>query len=407
MTPAGYVVLSEIPITAHGKIDRTALPQPDIAAGAEYRDPTTATEHRIAALFSALLGRDRVGVDDSFFDLGGHSLVATKLVTAIRAECGVELGIRDVFELGTVGRLAERIDQLGSGAVDVSRPKLIGTAHDEPQPLSASQLRSWFAYRIDGPSWVNNIPFAAKLTGPWDIESLIAAIGDVVARHEILRTGYVEIDGVPYQVVNQATDLPIRRATFEGGDSAVWLQEQLDTERQHCFELDCERPIRVALLRTGADEHVMSFVVHHIASDHWSAGVLFSDVLTAYRARRCGEVPSWAPLRVQYADYAAWQRAFLGDSVGRIRRRQRAARILDPAAGRHARGHRTTARLSASAGAQRAGNPSTSASTRPPAASSLRCAARWASLSSCCCKRPSPSCCTRPAAAWTSRWAPR
>ncbi|BBX42809.1 non-ribosomal peptide synthetase [Mycobacterium simiae] len=316
MTPAGYVVLSEIPITAHGKIDRTALPQPDIAAGAEYRDPTTATEHRIAALFSALLGRDRVGVDDSFFDLGGHSLVATKLVTAIRAECGVELGIRDVFELGTVGRLAERIDQLGSGAVDVSRPKLIGTAHDEPQPLSASQLRSWFAYRIDGPSWVNNIPFAAKLTGPWDIESLIAAIGDVVARHEILRTGYVEIDGVPYQVVNQATDLPIRRATFEGGDSAVWLQEQLDTERQHCFELDCERPIRVALLRTGADEHVMSFVVHHIASDHWSAGVLFSDVLTAYRARRCGEVPSWAPLRVQYADYAAWQRAFLGDSVG-------------------------------------------------------------------------------------------
>jgi mycobactin peptide synthetase MbtE len=326
MTPAGYVVLDEIPITAHGKIDRTALPQPEIAAGAEYRDPSTPTEHRIAAMFSTLLGHERVGVDDSFFDLGGHSLVATKLVTSIRTDCGVELGIRDVFELGTVALLAARVDQLGSGELAQSRPKLIATAHDEPspasgrypQPLSASQLRSWFAYRIDGPSWVNNIPFAAKLTGPWDIEALITAIGDVVARHEILRTSYVEIDGIPYQVVNPAGDLPIRRARFDGTghDSETWLTEQLDAERRHCFELDGERPIRVAVLRTASDEHVMSFVVHHIASDHWSAGVLFSDVLTAYRARRSGEVPSWAPLRVQYADYAAWQSAFLGDSSG-------------------------------------------------------------------------------------------
>ena len=320
MTPAGYVVVDEIPITAHGKIDRVALPQPEIAAGAEYRDPTTPTERRIATLFSTLLGHDRVGVDDSFFDLGGHSLVATKLVTAIRSDCGVELGIRDVFELGTVGLLAERVDQLQSGELARSRPKLIATAHDEPLPLSASQLRSWFAYRIDGPSWVNNIPFAAMLTGPWDIEALIAAIGDVVARHEILRTSYVEIDGVPYQVVNPAGDLPIRRAAFDGAakDSEAWLTEQLDAERRHCFELDDERPIRIAVLLTGGDagEHVMSFVVHHIASDHWSAGVLFTDVLTAYQARRAGEVPSWAPLRVQYADYAAWQSAFLGDSSG-------------------------------------------------------------------------------------------
>ncbi len=207
MTPAAYVVLDEIPITAHGKIDRAALPQPQIAARTEYRDPTTASERRIAALFSALLGHERVGVDDSFFDLGGHSLVATKLVTAIRSECGVEIGIRDVFELATVGRLAERVDQLRSGDRAPSRPKLIATAHDEPLPLSASQLRSWFAYRVDGPSPVNNIPFAAKLTGPWDIDALITAVGDVVARHEILRTSYVEIDGVPYQVVNPVASL--------------------------------------------------------------------------------------------------------------------------------------------------------------------------------------------------------
>ncbi|OMB99602.1 non-ribosomal peptide synthetase [Mycobacterium colombiense] len=313
MTPAAYVVLDEIPITAHQKIDRAALPEPQIAAATEYRDPSTPTEERIAQLFSGLLGHERVGVDDSFFDLGGHSLVATKLVTAIRAECGVEIGIRDVFELATVGALAERIDQLGLGVRTQSRPRLITTAHDEPMPLSASQLRSWFAYRVDGPSRVNNIPFAAKLTGPWDIDALIAAVGDVVARHEILRTGYVELDGVPYQVVEPAgVEVPVRR---EEGPDEAWLQQQLDVERCHCFELDAELPIRVAVLRTqNTAEHVLSLVVHHIASDHWSAGVLFSDVMTAYRARRGGEAPSWAPLRVQYADYAAWQHKFLGDA---------------------------------------------------------------------------------------------
>ncbi|OBI37564.1 non-ribosomal peptide synthetase [Mycobacterium colombiense] len=315
MTPAAYVVLDEIPITAHQKIDRAALPQPQIAAATEYRDPTTPTEQRVAQLFSGLLGHERVGIDDSFFDLGGHSLVATKLVTAIRAECGVEIGIRDVFELATVGGLAERIDQLGSGGRAQSRPRLITTAHDEPMPLSASQLRSWFAYRVDGPSRVNNIPFAAKLTGPWDIDALIAAVGDVVARHEILRTSYVELDGVPYQVVEPAgVEVPVRR---EEGPDEAWLQQQLDLERCHCFELDAELPIRVAVLRTEhTAEHVLSLVVHHIASDHWSAGVLFSDVMAAYRARRGGEAPSWAPLRVQYADYAAWQRKFLGDVNG-------------------------------------------------------------------------------------------
>jgi mycobactin peptide synthetase MbtE len=314
MTPAAYVVLDEIPITTHGKIDRTALPEPEIAAKAQYREPATVTERRIAALFSGLLGHDRVGVDDSFFDLGGHSLVATKLATAIRSECEVELGIRDIFELATVGLLAERVDELRSGGRAQSRPKLVATTHDEPLPLSASQLRSWFAYRVDGPSPINNIPFAAKLNGPWDIDALIAAVGDVVVRHEILRTTYIDAEGVPYQVVNPVTELTVRR---DAGDGDEWLQEQLEAERRHCFELDREWPIRVALLHTGdTGEHVLSLVVHHIASDHWSAGVLFSDVITAYRARRDGAAPSWAPLRVQYADYAAWQRTFLGEPGG-------------------------------------------------------------------------------------------
>jgi mycobactin peptide synthetase MbtE len=321
MTPAAYVVLDEIPITTHGKIDRDALPQPQLAASVEYREPATDIERRIAELFSRLLGRDRMGINDSFFDLGGHSLLATKLVASIRSECGVELGIRDVFELGTVARLAERVEQMQSGGVNLQRPTLIATSHDGPLPLSASQLRTWFAYQIEGPSEVNNVPYAVRLRGPCDVDALLAAVSDVVARHEILRTTYAEIDGVPYQVVNPAAEVPVRQAT---GAGEQWVQAQLDTERRYRFQLDREWPIRAALLHTN-DEHVLSLVVHHIAIDHWSGGVLFTDLLTAYRARRAGQKPSWAPLPVQYADYAVWQRDLLaepsdGPSIARTQR---------------------------------------------------------------------------------------
>jgi mycobactin peptide synthetase MbtE len=315
MTPAAYVVLDEIPISAHGKIDRDALPRPRITPTVSYREPATVTQRRIAGLFRELLGRDRVGLDDSFFDLGGHSLAATKLVTAIRSNCRVELSIVDVFELATVGRLAERVDALASGAPAARRPKLIATAHDEPLPLSASQLRSWFAYRVEGPSAVNNIPFAARLSGPCDADALAAALGDVVSRHEILRTTYVEIDGTPYQVVNPVAELPVRRAT---GDTEQWLAAQLDAERRGCFELDHDWPIRAAVLSVGQTnpEHVVSVVVHHIAADHWSGVVLFTDLLTAYRARCAEQPPSWPLLPVQYADYAAWQGALLSEDAG-------------------------------------------------------------------------------------------
>lgn len=310
MNPASYVVIDEIPITAHGKIDRKALPQPAIASEAAFREPQTDTERTVAGLFGELLGAGRVGLDDSFFDLGGHSLAATKLVAAIRAECGVDIGIRDIFETETVARLAQLIDQSEPDADTPERPRLVKTSHNDRLPLSAAQLRSWFAYQIEGPSEVNNIPFVARLSGPCDVDALVSAFSDVVARHDILRTTYGEVSGVPHQVINAAAPVPVRQAT---GDGDAWLQEQLDAERRYRFELERDWPIRAAVLHTGAPqhEHVVSLVVHHIAIDHWSGGVLFADLLTAYRARKAGREPSWAPLPIQYADYAAWQAELL------------------------------------------------------------------------------------------------
>jgi mycobactin peptide synthetase MbtE len=318
MIPAAYVVLEEIPITAHGKIDRAALPKPQVDSEVEFRAPDTATEQRIAELFGELLGRDRVGADDSFFDLGGHSLLATKLVAAVRNAFNVDIGVREVFELATVAGLAAYIDILDildPLDADSARPPLRRLNHDGPVRLSSSQMRSWFTYRVDGPTPFNNIPFAAALRGPCDTDALAAAISDVVARHEILRTTYREIGGVPYQIIHSPVSgagVPVRRAAGTGED---WLQTQLDDERGHVFDLEADWPIRAALLSTP-EQNVLSLVLHHIAGDHWSAEVLFTDVLTAYRARSAGQAPSWAPLPLQYADFGVWQAALLEDSEG-------------------------------------------------------------------------------------------
>ncbi len=309
MVPAAYVVLDEIPITAHGKIDRAALPDPEVGSGAEFREPETVTERRVAKLLAELLGRDQVGADDSFFDLGGHSLLATKFVAAVRNTFGVDIGVREIFELATVARIAGHVDTLDPGS---ARPRLTLVTHDGPARLSSSQLRSWFTYRFDGPNTVNNIPFAAALRGPCDINALAAAITDVVARHEILRTTYREIDGVPHQIIHPPAEVPVRRA--DGPDEG-WLQVELDNERRHVFDLETDWPIRAAFL-SMPEQNVLSLVVHHIAGDHWSAGVLFTDLLTAYRARSSGQQPSWDPLPVQYADYGEWQAALLDDTAG-------------------------------------------------------------------------------------------
>jgi mycobactin peptide synthetase MbtE len=316
MVPAGYVVLDEIPITTHGKIDRRRLPAPEISARTPYRAPDTDTERQLVTLFAELLGRDpaEMGADDSFFELGGHSLLATKLVAGVRNAFGVEIGVREVFELATVAGLAAFVD---SPAARPARPPLraqpVGSAGTRaPALLSSAQLRSWFTYRVEGPSATNNIPFAAELRGPWDVDAALAAIDDVVARHEILRTTYREIDGVPHQIVHPPAPVPVRRAT---GAGQGWLDSELDAERRAVIDLEQDSPIRAAVFSTP-DKHVLSLVLHHIAGDHWSAGVLFNDLATAYRARRRGAAPDWSPLAVQYADYGAWHTALLSEDAG-------------------------------------------------------------------------------------------
>jgi hypothetical protein len=195
MVPAVVVVLEALPLTGNGKLDRRALPAPEYAAGGG-RTPATARERALCEVFGQVLGVDRVGVEDSFFDLGGHSLLATRLVSRIRVVLGVELAVRAVFENPTPAGLAVVLD--GAGA---ARPPLVRMPRPQRLPLSFAQQRLWFLEQFHGPGTAYNLPFAWRLHGPLDAAALVAAVGDVVVRHESLRTVFGVEDGQPYQQV--------------------------------------------------------------------------------------------------------------------------------------------------------------------------------------------------------------
>ncbi|MDI5972639.1 amino acid adenylation domain-containing protein [Streptomyces sp. SL13] len=303
--PSGYVVLERLPLTINGKLDRKALPAPDwtdAAAGTAARTPL---EESLCALFAEVLGVRRVGTDSGFFDLGGHSLLAVRLVTRIRAVLGAEVSVRAVFESPTVAGLAPRV---AAAAGRAAAPDGVAAAGPRPDrlPLSPAQRRLWFLHRLEGPSATYNVPVVVRITGALDHTALTAALGDLVARHEVLRTVFAEHDGEPHQRVLPAADAPVplhvTRCAPGGADAAV------HDACRHRFDLTEDLPLRAAVIEDGTgDERVLVLVVHHIAMDGWSMDPLTRDLSAAYAARLAGRAPAWRPLPVQYADYAVWQ----------------------------------------------------------------------------------------------------
>ncbi|WP_200761833.1 non-ribosomal peptide synthetase [Rhodococcus qingshengii] len=305
MVPASVVLISEIPLTPVGKLDASALPEPHFESR-PFRVPSTEDEIQIATVFGELLGLEQVGADDDFFELGGNSLVAAKLAARLSAVFDVRVQVKTLFESSTVSSLASAL------AASTGRARVALTARVRPErvPLSLAQQRMWFLSRFDAVSGVNNIPIVLRLSGVVDVAALGAAVSDVVARHEILRTVYPEFEGVGFQQV-----LPV--GGFAVDISAVPTDEAdllgvLAPVVTEGFDVTSEVPLRVRLFQTGSSEFVLALVVHHIAADGVSMGPLVRDVSMAYVARAGGQVPGWAPLEVQYADYALWQREVLG-----------------------------------------------------------------------------------------------
>ncbi|WTG79236.1 amino acid adenylation domain-containing protein [Streptomyces sp. NBC_01563] len=308
MVPSAIVVLDHLPLTSNGKLDRKALPAPDFAAVVGDRAPRTPREELLCDLFAEVLGLPRVGIDDNFFELGGHSLLATRLISRIRTGLSTEIPLRALFEAPTVAALAGRFDE----PADEVRPELVPADRPDEVPLSFAQRRLWFLNQLEGPSPTYNVPFALRLSGRLDHHALDAALADLVARHESLRTVFPDRSGVPHQVVlDPAVAFPGLAEAVRTGEAE--LSGALDEVVRQGFDLAVEAPLRARLFRLGADEHVLAVVIHHIAADGESVSPLLTDLLDAYRARSAGTAPSWAALPVQYADYTLWHHALLGD----------------------------------------------------------------------------------------------
>ncbi|MYW89596.1 amino acid adenylation domain-containing protein [Amycolatopsis rubida] len=299
LVPTTIVALDALPATANGKLDIAALPEPGRGPGGVRREPRTAAEQLITERFAAVLDRPRVFTDEDFFALGGHSLLAIKLVAGLKSALRVELSPRTVFEHPTPAALAAALAD-----ADTARPPLLPGPRPEFLPLSASQRQLWFLHRVDGPNATYNLPLVWRIRGPLDADALRAALADLTARHEILRTVYPDRDGVPCQRILDPGPVPCPVADVAEADLADRVAELI----AHPFDLTAEAPIRPALLRTGAHDHVLVLLLHHIAGDEWSSHPLRRDLFAAYRARLGGTAPHWLPLPVQYADFALWQK---------------------------------------------------------------------------------------------------
>ncbi|MEV0707442.1 amino acid adenylation domain-containing protein [Nocardia aurea] len=351
MVPSAFAVIDEVPLTAHGKLDKRALPAPVFAETRAYREPQTPTEVRIAGLFATLFTRERVGADDSFFELGGHSLLAARLITMIRAEFGIEIDMRVPFDKPTVTALAAHLvaafrdefdidlDEIDGFETDgfetreqpsepapvaesrAAKPELVRRDRPEHIPLSYSQRVYWLQRRLEGAIDGENVSYPVRFDGPFDVDVLRAAIDDVVARHESLRTSFPEHDGTPYQVIAPAGPVPVPLVRIGDAADVADVQARLDAELaadwDYVFDLAAEPMVRFRLLELAPDKHVLSILMHHIIADMRSCQIFLDDLTVAYRARLSGAAPGWSELPIQFADFAIWQREIFDRGAGR------------------------------------------------------------------------------------------
>ncbi|MFD1811371.1 amino acid adenylation domain-containing protein [Rhodococcus gannanensis] len=295
MVPSALVVLDEFPLTPNLKVDRKALPAPDFGDVETGRRADTPSERAIAAAFADLLGIADPGVDADFFTLGGTSLSATRLLARIADALGASLTLRDVFDTPTVAGLAAVAD-----SASPALPAVTPVPRAATMPLSSAQQRLWFLHRANGPSATYNVPFVLRISGRVDEDALRRALAAVVARHEVLRSVVVDVDGVgAARILPADTAVPTVVADLAEGDLDAALRDAARTP----FDLTSEIPIRAHLLRTAPDAAVLLLVIHHLAGDEWSAGPVLGDLAAAYSG---GDLPEGDD-RIQYADYAAWQ----------------------------------------------------------------------------------------------------
>jgi amino acid adenylation domain-containing protein len=315
MVPSAFVSLEAFRLTPNGKVDRRALPEPDAqSAGAGKGEaPRGQTEQVLAGIWAELLGGGAIHRHDSFFERGGHSLLATRLVSRISRVLGVELPLRTVFAAPTLAELAAEVEAARASADGAVRiPPIRPVPEGEAPALSFAQERMWFVDRFAGQAGAYNLPLVFELAGPLDVDALRGALGDLVARHQALRTRIIDQDGRARASVAEPEPFALHVAEVAPGE----LEARVEDETGRAFDLSRDLPIRAALFRTAADAQVLALTLHHVAVDGWSIGILLRELPALYAARAEGHDADLPPLPLQYADFAAWQRGWLsGDAL--------------------------------------------------------------------------------------------
>ena len=320
MLPAALVVLEQLPRTPNGKIDRRALPEPEItqAQAEDYSAPRTIFEAGIADIWSELLHVKRIGLDDNFFDLGGHSLLATQAISRIRDLFKVEIPLRKFVETPTLRAQALEVEAGLHSGTQVLLPPVRQVSREQDLPLSFAQQRLWFLHRLEPDSSFYNMHAAFSLEGQLNIPALERCFNEIIRRHEVLRTTFAEVDGYPVPVVTSVMEFRIDVDDLSGMENVAMgpeIERRVHAETLRSFSLASGPLLRVSIMRVAAEEHLVVFVVHHIAADGWSMGVIVREVAALYEAYVRGAESPLPELPIQYADFAHWQRSWLRDEV--------------------------------------------------------------------------------------------
>ncbi|NCQ67933.1 MAG: amino acid adenylation domain-containing protein [Microcystis aeruginosa W13-15] len=319
MVPQAFVFLESLPLTTNRKVDRRALPAPDKIGNRrdQYVAPRNGIEEMLVQIWTEILKVEQVGIYDNFFEIGGHSLLATQLVSRIRSLFKIELPLRSLFAAATVVELAHLIGQLQQQNLTLTVPPILPRTKATELPLSFAQQRLWFLDQLQPNSALYNIPMVLHFRGNLNQKALEQSFQEICDRHEVLRTNFVTIDGQPTQVIQTTRetisvvdlqDLPIH----EQAEKTQQLKQKQATQP---FDLAKESLIRITLVVLSETEHLLLVCMHHIISDGWSIEVLIHELTSLYNAYVQNQPANLAPLPIQYADFALWQKQWLQGDV--------------------------------------------------------------------------------------------
>ncbi|HEX6749437.1 MAG TPA: amino acid adenylation domain-containing protein [Longimicrobium sp.] len=313
MIPSAFVALDALPLTANGKVDRRALPAPEVGGDEDaYVPPRTPAEQVLAEIWAGVLGAGRVGLNDDFFALGGHSLLATQVVSRVREAFGVELPLRALFEAPRLGAFAEKVDAAVLGQAGADAPVTARGGND--LPLSFAQERLWFIDRLEPGSTAYNVAMPVRLGGALNVAALERALGELIRRHAALRTRFAVVDGAPVQRIEPAGPFRLEVddiSALAADEREAEIGRRAAAERQTPFDLEAGPLFRARLVRAGEGDHLLQMAFHHAITDGWSTGIFLRELTTLYAAIARGEPSPLAEPPVRYADFAAWQREWL------------------------------------------------------------------------------------------------